>query len=410
MKTASAVFRRLLPLLAVLVLPSVRVSAASAQPIVVAKRIADNPTIHFTGVPGNAELSREIDNFLAVCGWFDRAAEAGKADYLLAGSVADGSVVFDLSIGGAPVARWRFRSGADPRALAKSAVDAVIEKSFRELKVRGFCHTRIAFCAETSPGIRNIYICDIDGNDVKQLTRFRSTCVEPAWTPGGRSVCYSKYGNSSISVVETLIAPPHRSRILSSFNGINTGAAVSPDGGKMAVILSFDHMVDLYVRDLATRRLRRLTRGIAVEASPCWSPDGREIAYVSDESGSPRIHIVGVDGGARRRLPTIGADAVTPDWSGDGQIVFASRVGGSYTLGVHDLKSGKTRRVTEAPGNWESPSWAPDNRQVVCRRTEGGRSSLCVVDTRTGRVRQLLATRWNLSTPAWSPGRPAAGR
>ena len=383
---------------------------AAAAPIVVTKTVTENPTIHFAGIAGHPELSRAVADFLGVCGWFDRAADAARADYLLSGNAAGDIVTLNLSCGGAPMGEWRIRIGADPRRFAKTAVDALIEKSFRDLKVRGFCHTRIAFCAETAPGIRNVYCCDIDGGDVKQLTHFRATCVEPAWTPGGKSVCYSKYGNSSISVIETLVAPPHRSRVLSSFNGINTGAAVSPDGRNMAVILSFDHQVDLYVRDLTSRRLRRLTRGIAVEASPCWSPDGREIAYVSDESGSPRIWIVGAAGGNRRRIPTIGADAVTPDWSGDGQIVFAARIGGSYTLGVHDLKTGKTRRVTTAPGTWESPSWAPDNRQVVCKRTEGGRSALYVVDTRTGRVRPLLATGWNLSTPAWSPGRPAGAR
>ena len=406
-RTAAAVF--LFPFL-LLVVSASAFRTEAAQPIVVTKQVAENPTIHFSGIPGQPELSRAVGDFLGVCGWFERTSDAVKADYQLTGSAAGETVTFALAIGGASLGEWRFRTGGDPRRIAKSAVDALIEKSFKDLKVRGFCHTRIAFCAETAPGIRNIYLCDIDGGDVKQLTRFRSSCVEPGWTPGGNSICYSKYGNSSISVIETLVAPPHRSRVLSSFNGINTGAAVSPDGRLMAVILSFDHKVDLYVREQATRRLRRLTKGIAVEASPCWSPDSREIAYVSDESGVPRIYIVGAAGGNRRRIPTIGVDAVTPDWSGDGQIVFASRVGGSYTLGVHDLKTGRTRRVTTAPGTWESPSWAPDNRQVVCKRTEGGHSALYVVDTRTGRIRRLLATNWNLSAPAWSPGRPAGAK
>ena len=171
----------------------------------------------------------------------------------------------------------------------------------------------------------------------------------------------------------------------------------------MAVILSFDHKVDLYVMDIRSRKLARLTKGIAVEASPCWSPDGRRIAYVSDETGSPRINVVGIDGRGRRRLPTIGSDAVTPDWSSDDKIVFASRVGGSYTLAVYDFKTGKASRITNAPGSWESPAWAADNRQVVCKRTYLGRSGLFVVDTFTGRIRELLSTGYPLSMPAWSP-------
>lgn len=382
-------------------------TAMCAPPtLTVTKQAEDNPTIYFSGMPDDPELSRAISGFLRVCGWFDPGSR-DKADYTLDVRRSGGGVTASLAIGGAPVGEWNFSNVRDPRAAAKLIVDTLIERSFKELKVRSFCNSRIAFCAETAPGIRNIYLCDIDGGDVEQLTHFRTLCVEPSWTPSGASVCYSKYARSGIEVLETTIAKPRMSRILSSFRGINAGAAMSPDGRNMAVILSFDHKVDLYVMDIATRKLRRMTRGIAVEASPCWSPDGRQIAYVSDETGSPRIHLVGVDGRNRRRLPSIGSDAVTPDWSDDGKIVFASRVDGNYTLGVYDTKDGSCRRVTQMPGNWESPAWAADNRQVVCKRSFGGKSGLFVVDTRTGRARELLSTRYQLSMPAWSPCEPA---
>jgi len=380
------------------------VSAAPAR-IKVVKKARENPTISFNGSGADPQLATEVNNFLSVCGWFDMG-QPGKAEYSLSLRGGGGTVVADLAVGGAPVASWRFTHAGNPRATAKLIVDTLIERSFRELKVRSFCTSRIAFCAETAPGIRNIYLCDIDGRGVEQLTRFRGLCVEPCWSPSGRSVFYSKYGHAGIEVLETTVGPKVMTRIVSGFRGINTGAAVSPDGRRMAVILSFDHKVDLYVMEIGTRRLARLTKGIAVEASPCWSPDGRRLAYVSDESGSPRIYTIGIDGRGKTRLPTIGADAVTPDWSSDGKIVFASRLNGSYTLAVFDLKSGKATRITEAPGNWESPAWAADNRQVVCKRTHLGRSGLFVVDTFTGRVRELLSTGYPLSMPAWSPCAP----
>ena len=124
---------------------------------------------------------------------------------------------------------------------------------------------------------------------------------------------------------------------------------------------------------------------------------------MSDETGAPRIFIASLDGSGRKRLPTIGSDAVTPDWSSDGKIVYATRVNGSYTLAVYDLKSGKNERITEMPGTWESPAWAADNRHVVCKRSDGAKSALYVVDTWTGRARLLLSTPYNLSMPVWSP-------
>ena len=74
------------------------------------------------------------------------------------------------------------------------------------------------------------------------------------------------------------------------------------------MILSPDHQVDLYVRPLSGNKLLRLTRGRAVEASPCWSPDGKNVCFVSDQNGRPRIYSVPVTGGTPKQLPSVGRD------------------------------------------------------------------------------------------------------
>ncbi|MDD3885346.1 MAG: hypothetical protein PHI35_00560 [Victivallaceae bacterium] len=374
--------------------------AVNAAPVRIVKQVRENPTLRFDGVAGDPVLSEAMESILRACGWFD-LTKNNDAVYQLKGMRSGSGVTLSLSIGGAETGRWTI-GGGNPRTVAKRAVDAVIEKSFKELKVNGFCNSRIAFCAETSRGVRNIFACDIDGNDIRQITNFRSMCVEPCWFPDGRSIGYSKYNRSGMDVLQTTLAPV-RTRRLTGFRGINAGAAISPDGRNLAVILSIDHKVDLYVMPLPNGKLRRLTNSISVEASPCWSPDGREIAFVSDESGQPRIYVVSANGGARRRLPSIGIDAVTPDWSQDGGIVYATRVDGAYTVAVYNMATGENKRVVEEGGAWESPAWAADGRQVVCKRTGAAKSALYVIDTWTGRTRLLVATPHNLSMPVWSP-------
>ena len=374
-----------------------------AKPLVVEASVRDNPTIFFKGISGNAALSSAVQSFLNACGWFDLSSNP-KADYQLSGKVAGGVFSFQLTLGGAPLGSWQLPVGKyDERKLAAAAVDTVIEKSFRELKVRGFCSSKIAFCAQTAPGVRNIYICDIDGNNSRQVTRFNTLCVEPSWSPSGNRVIYSKYNPTGIAVIETEVYGGRRSRLLSAFSGINAGAALSPSGRELALILSPDKRVDLYVLDLRSRQRKRLTRGKSVEASPCWSPDGSRLAYVSDETGNPRIFVSNKDGSSRRRLPSIGRDAVTPDWSGDNKIVYASRVGGSYVLGVYDMSNNSNKQITRNGGNWESPAWAADFRHVVAKCTLNGKSGIYVVDTWTGKVRQLISTSFPLSMPSWSP-------
>ena len=376
-----------------------------AKPLVVEASVRDNPTICFKGISGNPALSNAVHSFLNACGWFDLSSSP-KSDYQLSGKVAGGVFSFQLTLGGAPLGSWQLPVGNyDERKLAAAAVDTVIEKSFRELKVRGFCSSKVAFCAQTAPGVRNIYVCDIDGNNSRQITRFNTLCVEPSWSPKGNTVIYSKYNQTGISVIETEVYGAKRSRLLSAFSGINAGAALSPSGRELALILSPDKKVDLYVLDLRTRQRKRLTRGKSVEASPCWSPDGSRIAYVSDETGNPRIFVSNKNGSARTRLPSVGRDAVTPDWSGDNKIVYASRVGGSYVLAVYDMANNSNKQITRNAGNWESPAWAADFRHVVAKCTQNGKSGIYVVDTWTGKIRPLISTSYPLSMPSWSPCR-----
>ncbi|MEI6890638.1 MAG: hypothetical protein V5783_00575 [Pontiella sp.] len=80
-----------------------------------------------------------------------------------------------------------------------------------------------------------------------------------------------------------------RSDPLSSHGGLNASGAISPDGKSMAVILSKDGNPELYLKSLRFGgRLTRLTRTRpGIEASPCWSPDGNHLVYVSAKGSVP---------------------------------------------------------------------------------------------------------------------------
>lgn len=371
--------------------------------IEVRKSARANPTVSVTGIGG--DIGSNIQRFLLVSGWFDAPQNGKVSDYVVRTGFAGGFLSVELLHSGTTVYAWKFNASMPPRELAKVVVDTIIEHIFEQLKVKGFCQSKIAFCAETHPGVRNVFTCDIDGGNMEQITAYNTLNVEPCWSPNGKTICFSKYGRSGIDIVETTVAKPRKSRIVTSFRGINTGAAVSPDGNFMAVILSPDHQVDLYVLGLSRRFQKRMTKGIAVEASPCWSPDGRQLAFVSDRMGNPRIFVINADGSGSRVLPTAGRDAVTPAWSADNKIAYATRPHGSsnYMLAVLDLDSGENKIISKGYGSWESPGWAADNRQVVCKRMLNGKSSLWIVDTKTGRERELLRTGTELFDPAWSP-------
>ena len=368
----------------------------------VGAQTAINDTLLFRGIQGSEELNRHLARDLENCGWFD-IVRNGVSNYVVSGSASGNSVQLDLSNGAGMRITTIAATGSDVSATSKRAVDALLKFLY---KIPGICSTKIIFVAETGKFQKEIYMCDYDGANVTRLTANGGLSLDPLWVPGGRSIVYSDVGRTYSTLIE-LSLNPQRNRRLARFTGLNAGGRISPDGQKVALILSKDNQVDLYVRSVNGTEMRRLTNDKAVEASPAWSPDGKYICYVSDAgTGRPRLHIIPANGGFAKRVPgALGSESVSPSWSKDGKIAYSAKLG-NYTVAIVDAEGKKAPARSKqqygplklGKGDWESPSWAPDNRHVVCSRNYG----IYVVDTWKGTARQILGGKSKLSLPDWS--------
>ena len=394
--------RKILPLVVILLsgfgLPTPAVPGA--EPIEIAKSAQKGfapPTLKIAAMEGDSAVNGPLARYLATCGWFQLVGQ-GEADYTLQVRSGEGAVDMLLSFGGNPVYNRRLTFAGDPRRAAARAADELLQARFQ----KRLCDSRIVFAAETRPGIKEIFVCDSDGGNLRKVTDYSTSCVEPAWMPDGDSVVYTRYTYSGTDVCQTML-DPWRSRRLTTFPGMNVGAAVHPNGNFLALVMSVDRQVELYVKAMNGREKRRLTNSRAVEASPCWSPDGGTVCFVSDQSGTPKLYVIPANGGQMRMLPTAGGEAVTPNWSRDNKIVYSARIGGNYQLAVLDLAGRESGVIPNLPaGDWESPAWAPDCRHVVVSRRTGRKSDLYVVDTKTGAARKLLNFKFSQSSPDWS--------
>ena len=360
-----------------------------------------NDTLIFRGFQGSEDMRRQVAKDLRNCGWFD-IQQNGVSTFMITGS-SNGTNLKLVLTDGAGIEMTTVRaSGTTIADASHKAVDALLKFIY---KVNGICDTKIAFTAEISPMQKEIYVCDYDGTNFRRITRNRGLSLDPVWSPGGKTIVYSFIGNAFTTLMECNITNG-KSRQLAKFNGLNAGGAISPDGAYIALVLSKDNQVDLYVRPTNGGTLRRLTRDKAVEASPCWSPDGSKLCYVSDSGyGRPRLHVISFRGGKAVRLPgVLGSESVSPDWSTDGKIAYSAKMG-NYTVCVVDLEGvaekeprQKVGVIINAGGDWESPSWAPDNRHVVCSRNGG----LYVIDTWSGKTRQIVGGKSKCTLPDWS--------
>lgn len=294
-----------------------------------------------------------------------------------------GSVKVTGDVGGAITAEGRGKKMTLPSkaADAKAARMEARQLSDKICEVyagqKGFASDRIAFVTRKGKGVSELCVAYPDGCDISQLTSDGKSVVGPRWS-GRDKLLFTGLYNAGPQIFELDTAAMTR-KLKWSFKGLATGAVISPDGTRAAIILSIHGNPELYVINIAAGTWTRLTNTpTASEGQPAWSPDGREIVYVSDETRHPQLFVVDVASRQKRRLTSKGSQNVDPDWGADGRICYITKRDGLSRVAVIDAKSGdKDAALVTEPGSWEHPSWSRDGRHLVAGRD----SALFIVDT-----------------------------
>lgn len=286
-----------------------------------------------------------------------------------------------------------------PRVAAHQMADDLVKAVTGQ---KGFASMRLVLVGNRS-GKKELYLCDSDGGGIRQMTGEKRTVVGPGWGPDGKSIVYTSYMRNFPDVCRIDLSRNKRD-LLAGYGGLNTGAAVSPNGKEMALILSKDGNPELYIQNLRTRGLIRLTASPrAVEASPSWSPDGESLVYVSDTSGSPQLYVISRTGGKPRRISSRGTENVAPDWGPNGLIACASKSGGRYSIAIIQPYNGQTVYLETDGADYEDPSWTPNGRHLVAARSSGRQSALYLLDTVSDRPVALLEGGGSWYAPDCSP-------
>ncbi len=260
----------------------------------------------------------------------------------------------------------------------------------------GIFGTTIAFVGRNESGLKQIFTTSVDGLQMGSVTDNNTINVLPAWGPGG-SVMYTSYlsGDPDLYVGGTSI---------SSRPGLETGAALSPDGSEIAVTFTMDGNAEIYILDTAGNIVRRCTDNPAEDLSPAWSPDGSELAFVSTRSGGAHIFVMNRDCSGQRRVTFAGSYNQTPDWSPLGDVIaFTGRDSRNrFDIFTVEPTTGFIRRLTQDQGNNEEPSFSPDGRYLVFQSNRGGGGYRLYVMTADGERQTLITPNGSgYEQPAW---------
>ena len=366
--------------------------SASAQPIRVEGVAGEGKLVFVTmsGFSGEVDSTLRFD--LEVAGFkFVSPAEAqfeisGSNAGTVQGALVDRvakSPVFSKAYSGASIRR-------QAHALADDVVQAVTGK-------KGVAQTRIAFKVDTGPS-SEIYVSDYDGHNAQAVTHDNTIVAAPCWAPGQMVLYYTSYKFDNPDIFRHDLGTGQR-KAISRHSGLNTSAAVSPDGHRVAMILSKDGAPDVYVCDADGTNLKRLTATREDDSSPCWSPDGKWICFATKSKDRRMLCKVPASGGTAERITTAGvSNPSEPDWSPDGKwIVFTAMMGG-FEICVVPASGGQTTVLVSG----EDPSWASNSRTVVFARRRGGGRGLSLLDVPTKQVKDVPRISGSNSQPSWA--------
>lgn len=295
-----------------------------------------------------------------------------------------------------------FADEKSARMAARRLSDSMVA-AFSNGAQKGFACDRVLFLNRGRQQARGMSIpsemCVAypDGFDIRQLTSDAKMTIFPRWH-GAEKIIYISDRNGAPQVWEMDLSTGRR-RVKWSLKGTPAGIAISPDGSKIAAILSVHGNPELYV--ISGDRFVRLTNTpLASEGQPTWSPDGRKIAYVSNESRHPQIYVVDVATKAKRRLTSIGRENVDPDWGVDGRIAYITKRNGSQVAVMNPAEGDSTSRVLTGPANWEHPSWSRDARHLAANRDKAV-FSIDTLEDGDEPKRMFLSNGANFTSPCW---------
>lgn len=147
---------------------------------------------------------------------------------------------------------------------------------------------------------------------------------------------------------------------------------ISPDGETII----FELLGDIYTMPATGGAATALVTGMGFQSQPVYSPDGSQIAFLSDQGGSENLYIANADGTKPRKLSSMGSgDAMSPAWSADGNYIYVSQVSngiGANEIWMYHRHGGKGIQVTNArPNGPSTPSSQQPNAQGVSVSADG---------------------------------------
>jgi TolB protein len=190
-------------------------------------------------------------------------------------------------------------------------------------------------------------------------------------------------------------------RFLTNGQSVVLTPRFSPDYKQIVYLSYLENKPRIYIYDIGTGRQRLVTESVNQTFAPRFSPDGRFILYSMSVNGNMDIYRISASGGAPQRLTNSPGIDIGGSYSPDGsRIVFESDRSGSQQLYVMNADGSNQRRISFGGGSYATPEWSPRGDLIAFTRVGSFRIGVMTPD---GSGERLLTNSWQDESPSWSP-------
>jgi len=231
--------------------------------------------------------------------------------------------------------------------------------------------------------IAEVWECDYDGANARQVTHEGRLCVTPSYLPpkpgfAPGSFFYVCYRASQPKIYFASLKDGN-GQPFCTLKGTQLMPMASPKRDNVAFICDVSGNPDLFIQPfnpntLATDIPRQIFAAVnGVQGTPSFSPDGKRIAFVSNKDGTPRIYVMDIPpaGMPLKSIKTTmiskkNKESTSPCWSPDGSLLaYSSTTNGTRQIWIYDFETKQEKQITMGPSHKENPSWAPDSFHLV---------------------------------------------
>lgn len=287
-------------------------------------------------------------------------------------------------------------------------------------------NTKIVFISDRTSrkddSRKEVYIMDFDGEKKQRITFKNSLILSPAISPDNKSLLFTsiesrwqkskdgrprKVQNLNLYLYDLVT---RKQKVISSTEGINSGAIFSADGQDIYLTLSNLKNADIYKMNLKTGKKHRITTHFLDDVDPHINEDGSMMTFLSGRSGKAMIYTMDPSKAEKdvKRISYVGRFNAAPRFSPDGkEIVFSSWVDNRFDIYKIDSTGNNLVRLTKDFGSNEEPWFSPDGQFIVFTSQRVISSKKAEQDlyimNRDGEIIKKLTNNYGKTfTPRWS--------